>query len=293
MKTLRRESNLNKRGRKATGPYILAFLALFIPQIHAAGQDIVRLRLENQALREENARLLHELDSLKAASQQGVDEWDGEAVFIWDDLIFEDSNVSLSSGTPFEGSYQDVYEKAASAFPSVYVPFNATLQSYITLWSEKKRGGYNAALRRYMKYEPMFRRVFRQAGVPEEITALCIVESAGSTKAYSKAGAAGLWQLMESTATSLGLKADPFNDERYDPDLSTIAAAKYLVRMHNRYNNWALAVSAYNCGPGNIDKAIRLAGGKTDYWSIYKYLPQETKGYLPTLLAVLTLMNED
>lgn len=271
----------------------MLFLSLFLiaPQLGAQGQDVIRLRLENQALRQENARLQHEIDSLRASSHD-ADGWDGNAIFTWDDLIFEDDDAYSQSGASLKGAYQDIYEKAASAFPSVYVPFNATLQSYITLWSEKKRGGYNAALLRFMKYEPMFRKVFRQAGVPEEITALCIVESAGSVKAYSKAGAAGLWQLMESTATSLGLKADPYHDERYDPDLSTIAAAKYLVKMHDRYNNWALAVSAYNCGPGNVDRAIRLAGGETDYWTIYKFLPQETKGYLPTLLAVLTMMHE-
>ena len=122
--------------------------------------------------------------------------------------------------------------------------------------------------------------------MPIELKYLAIIESALNTHAVSKAGATGLWQFMYGTGKLMGLQIDTYVDERRDPQLATIAAVKYLKQLHDIYNDWFLAIAAYNCGPGNVNKALRKAGGgdKT-FWDIETYLPKETRGYVPAFIA--------
>jgi membrane-bound lytic murein transglycosylase D len=140
-------------------------------------------------------------------------------------------------------------------------------------------------------YFPMFEEALDREGLPLELKYLAVVESALRPTARSRAGATGLWQFMYGTAKENGLEITSYIDERKSPQASTQAACKYLKRLFEMYDDWNLALAAYNSGPGNVNKAIRRAGGKKDYWEIWSYLPKETRGYVPSFIAVNYAMN--
>jgi membrane-bound lytic murein transglycosylase D len=140
-------------------------------------------------------------------------------------------------------------------------------------------------------YFPIFERELEKHGLPEELKYLPIIESALNPRAMSHAGAAGLWQFMFRTGRMYGLKADRELDERLDPEKASEAAALYLKSLYNTYKDWTLAIAAYNCGPGNVNKAIRRAKNKRDYWEIYNYLPRETRNYVPAFIGATYAMT--
>ncbi|MFD1553068.1 lytic transglycosylase [Putridiphycobacter roseus] len=168
---------------------------------------------------------------------------------------------------------------------------NATLLKTINYFV-KKRSRYTAVmLGRSLYYFPMFENSLANYNLPLELRYLPIVESALKPTGKSWAGAAGLWQIMYRTGRSLNLYADSYIDERYDPIKATDAACRYLSFLFNLYGDWDLALAAYNCGPGNVNKAIRRSGGKTNYWLIRPYLPKETQMYVPNFYAVMYMMT--
>jgi membrane-bound lytic murein transglycosylase D len=128
-------------------------------------------------------------------------------------------------------------------------------------------------------------------GLPQELKYLPVIESAMNPKAKSRMGAKGLWQFMFTTGKLYGLKSNNYIDDRFDPLKSTRAALAYLKDLYTMFGNWDLAIAAYNCGPGNVKKAIRRSGGKTDFWKIYRWLPRETRGYLPGFIAANYIMT--
>jgi membrane-bound lytic murein transglycosylase D len=136
-------------------------------------------------------------------------------------------------------------------------------------------------------YMPIFEETFNKYDLPEELKIMAIIESAMNPTAISPAGAKGMWQFMYSTAKNYGLKIDSFVDERLDPVKSADAAARYLRDSYNIFGDWNLAISSYNCGAGNVSKAIKRSGGKRDFWSIYPYLPRETRGYVPAFVGAM------
>ena len=138
---------------------------------------------------------------------------------------------------------------------------------------------------------PIFEEALDTYGLPLELKYLPIIESALNPSAVSRAGASGLWQFMLNTGKIYGLESNSLVDERRDPIKATWAAARYLKDMYAIYQDWNLVIAAYNCGPGTINKAIRRAGGKTDYWEIYNYLPKETRGYVPAFIAANYVMT--
>jgi membrane-bound lytic murein transglycosylase D len=140
-------------------------------------------------------------------------------------------------------------------------------------------------------YFPIFEQALDAAGLPIELKYLPVIESALNPKAYSVAGASGLWQFMYGTGKVYGLVGNSLVDERRDPIKATNAAVRYLRDLHNIYNDWSLVIAAYNCGPGNVNKAIRRSGGKKDYWAIYPYLPRETRGYVPAFIGATYAMT--
>lgn len=141
-------------------------------------------------------------------------------------------------------------------------------------------------LRRFARYEETFREIFAKAGVPEDIAALCIVESGVNPRAESPAGAVGMWQFMEETAVGCGLTVTGLRDDRLDPIRSAYAATRYLKREYRRFGDWSLAIASYNCGPGGIQKAMKKAGSDR-YEDLSAYLPKETQAYLPRLIAAI------
>ena len=141
-------------------------------------------------------------------------------------------------------------------------------------------------------YFPMYEQVFDQYGVPVEVKYLSVIESGLNPKATSPMGAKGLWQFMPGTAKQYKLKNNSLIDEARDPKKATRAAAKYLNNMYTEFNDWFLALAAYNCGPGNVRKAIRRSKAETkDYWGIQKYLPRETRHYVPKFIAMIYILN--
>lgn len=167
------------------------------------------------------------------------------------------------------------------------IPYTEQLKHQILNYVERHKKSLRYILAKYVYYEPALREIFRSRGVPEDLTALAIVESAMSQTAVSHAGAKGMWQFMDFTAKAYGLRCDGLVDERYDIYKSADAAARLLGNAYRYYGDWALAISSYNCGRGNVDKAISRAGGERGFWDIYPYLPNETKGYMPAFVAAL------
>ncbi|MEZ4739238.1 MAG: transglycosylase SLT domain-containing protein [Flavobacteriales bacterium] len=184
-----------------------------------------------------------------------------------------------------EATYQSrlQYLDGQSPFDLIY---NSSVQAYIDLYAVRKREMTSRMLGLADLYFPVFEEYLDRHGMPMEMKYLAVVESALNPSARSRAGAVGLWQFMLPTGKMFGLKADSYVDERHDLHKSTEAACKYLKHLYNIYGNWEMALAAYNCGPGNVNKAIRRSGGHKDYWKIYDHLPRETRGYVPAFIAV-------
>ena len=167
----------------------------------------------------------------------------------------------------------------------IHLPYNELVRDKIRVYTNPS-GVMSRVLARAKYYFPMIEEELLKAGLPVELRALAIIESALLPTAISRAGAAGLWQFMPTTGKSYGLEVNTMIDERLDPVKSTRAACKYLKVLYNMYNDWSLALAAYNCGPGNVNKALARAGGKPEsFWDVYWYLPRETRGYVPAFIA--------
>ena len=167
----------------------------------------------------------------------------------------------------------------------ISLPYNETVKNYMILYSEKMPTKMGEMLGLAQYYMPIFEETFRQYGLPMELKYVAIIESALNPRAESRVGAKGMWQFMYRTAINYGLKVDSYSDERMDPIASVDAAARYFRDAYRIFGDWALAISAYNCGSGNVNKAIKRAGGRTDFWSVYDYLPRETRGYVPAMVG--------
>jgi len=185
-----------------------------------------------------------------------------------------------------------VYIKRLSEIESpIPFVFNKKVRSYIELYTIRKRELVQGMLGLKDYYFPMFEAELDAAGLPLELKYLPVIESALNPRAFSRAGASGLWQFMYYTGKRYGLEINSFIDERRDPVKSTKAAVHFLEDLHKIYDNWLLVIAAYNCGPGNVNKAIRRAGGHRDFWKIYYYLPRETRGYVPAFIAAAYTMT--
>ncbi|MDE6812449.1 MAG: lytic transglycosylase domain-containing protein [Duncaniella sp.] len=185
------------------------------------------------------------------------------------------------------------YEERLKVLPTeIEMPYNSIVGSFINMYLNKKRTLVADMLALHSYYGPIFVEELVKEGMPTELQYLPVIESAINPNAISRAGAAGLWQFMPATAKGLGMEVNSLIDERRDPRLSSRNAARYLKQLHEIYNDWSLAIAAYNCGPGNVNKALRRAGeGKKDFWQIYEYLPAETRGYVPVFIAANYVMN--
>lgn len=169
--------------------------------------------------------------------------------------------------------------------------FNSEVRTHIRFYLKYMSRRLDVMLMLSEYYRPLFLDALNRYGVPEELKNLAIVESAMNPMATSRVGAAGLWQFMYSTGSDYGLEVNSVVDERRDAYKSTHAAARFLNNLHRTFDDWTLAIAAYNCGPGTINKAIARSGGKRDFWEIYPYLPRETRGYIPAFIAVNYVMN--
>jgi membrane-bound lytic murein transglycosylase D len=221
--------------------------------------------------------MTYPLDSL-------LNEWNAKT------YLTPSADCDPSAGNP---SYPDsVYIDRLARIPSVMeLAYNDVVRKFIDAYTGKLRGQVSFMLSACNFYMPIFEEALDAYNLPLELKYLPIIESALNPSAVSRAGASGLWQFMMRTGKLYGLETNSLVDERRDPLKSSWAAARYLRDLFTIYGDWNLVIAAYNCGPGNVNKAIRYADGSTDYWKIYNYLPRETRGYVPAFIAANYIMT--
>ena len=299
--------------------------AAFIALSSAYGAD-AKPQKDNRTkseLKAENARLIAELDSLKAeieryrAELHRTDSLTNEILDYYegtqdsDSLIIENYTAEVSDSllniwyahkmtnveseifdmdsVKFQSNVPDsVYIKRIEQMNSfITLPYNDIVKNHIIRYSEKMPKTMSHILGLCEYYMPIFEETFNRYDMPEELKAMAIIESALNPVAVSRVGAKGMWQFMYHTAKLYGLHIDSFVDERLDPVKAADAAARYLKDAYNIFGDWNLAIASYNCGAGNVNKAIRRSGGKRGFWDIWPYLPRETRGYGPAFVGAL------
>ena len=194
---------------------------------------------------------------------------------------------SLTSNIPDE-VYIERLKKMNSFIP---VQFNKVVKNAIIRYTERMPMATARIIGLSTYYMPLFEEIFDEYGLPKELKAMAVIESALNPRAVSRARAKGMWQFMYNTGKIYGLEMTSYVDERYDPLTACRAAARLLKDNYMIFGDWSLAIASYNCGAGNVSKAIRRSGGKTDFWEIYDYLPRETRGYIPAFIAALYTLN--
>jgi membrane-bound lytic murein transglycosylase D len=205
-------------------------------------------------------------------------------------LLRYDSNFDFFGE---EETYDLIEDRLSCIENEIPLNFNTRVYSFINYFAIRNRDYTRNVIQRKNMFFPIFEEMLGKYGLPEELKYLSIVESGLVERSISRAGAGGLWQFMPYTGRSYGLHQDFYIDERFDPIKSTEAACKYLKMLHNMFGDWELALAAYNSGPGNVRKAIRRSGYKKSFWEIYRYLPRETRSYLPQFVAITYIMNYD
>lgn len=188
-------------------------------------------------------------------------------------------------------TYEEVAERIQKMELEMDFELNDRVFSFIQYFTVRNREYMKMVLARKEQYFPMYEETMKDHGMPVEIQHLSIIESGLDPKIKSRVGAMGLWQFMPATGREYGMQVNPDIDDRMDPEKSTEAAAKYLKALYKMFGNWEVALAAYNCGPGNVRKAIRHSGGKNTFWGIYDYLPKETRSYVPQFQAMLYILN--
>ena len=194
---------------------------------------------------------------------------------------------SLTSNIPDE-VYIERLKKMNSFIP---VQFNKAVKNAIIRYTERMPMATSRIIGLSTYYMPLFEEIFDEYSLPKELKAMAVIESALNPRAVSRARAKGMWQFMYNTGKMYGLEMTSYVDERLDPLTSCRAAARLLKDNYMIFGDWSLAIASYNCGAGNVSKAIRRSGGKTDFWEIYDYLPRETRGYIPAFIAALYTLN--
>lgn len=259
----------------------LLILLLLAPTQAKAQNSIDVLIHENGTQRQENIELpksmTYPLDSL-------LSDWKAKN--------YIDLGKDCNTATVNPHFSDSVYIDRLARIPSVMeMPYNDVVRQFIDMYAGRLRNQVSFMLSACNFYMPIFEEALDAYNLPMELKYLPIIESALNPSAVSRAGASGLWQFMINTGKLYGLESNSLIDDRRDPIKATWAAARYLKELYGIYQDWNLVIAAYNCGPGNINKAIRRAGGATDYWSIYNYLPKETRGYVPAFIAANYVMT--
>lgn len=204
-------------------------------------------------------------------------------------ITIGDVNEPMRTNEPLTDSL--IIDRLQRIPTTLELPYNEDVHKYIEYYANRIPRKVSVLLGAYNFYAPIFEEVLDRYGLPLELKYLPVVESGLNPKARSRVGAVGLWQFMLGTAKLYGMTSNTLVDERQDPIKSTDAAVRMLSELYKIYQDWNLVLAAYNCGTGNVNKAIKRAGGKTDFWQIYARLPRETRGYVPAFIAVTYIMN--
>ncbi len=208
---------------------------------------------------------------------------------------YADYDAQADSRPDTHATDAEIIDRLGRIPTTIELPFNSVVRSYIDMYSQRRRQLVENMLGMSLYYMPIFEQALDRRGMPLELKYLAVIESALNPDAVSRAGATGLWQFMIPTAQGEGLEVNTIVDQRRDPFASSDAAASYLKKLHGIYGDWSLAIAAYNCGPGNVNKALRRAGiadrKDKDFWAIYPFLPAETRGYVPAFIAATYIMT--
>jgi len=306
----------------------VAVAAVFIGGMPCEAKTENTIRKDRKTLEKENAQLKAKMDSLKmeleryrcelhiadSINNEMVELYEGEAGKGETSISPEDYTAEISDSllsiwyvhkkTTLENDYDMDSVRFVSNVPdSVYIerikrmnsfinlPYNEIVKNYIILYSEKMGARFENMLGLCSYYMPIFQETLNRYDLPEELKVMAIIESALNPLAVSRAGAKGMWQFMYGTARMYGLHIDSFVDERLDPVKSADAAARYMKDAYDIFGDWNLAIASYNCGAGNVNRAIRRSGGSREFWDIWPYLPRETRGYVPAFVGALYAMN--
>lgn len=205
-------------------------------------------------------------------------------------LSYTELDFEPKSELPY-ASAKTIQQRMNALESEIPLVYNSHVKGFIDLYGHRKKELTSKILTLSDYYFPIFEEVMDKNDIPLEMKYLAVVESALNPRAYSWAGASGLWQFIYSTGLRYGLEINSYVDERRDVHKATQAACDYFKDSYALYGDWLLVIASYNCGPGNVNKAIRRAGGVKDFWVIQKYLPAETRGYVPAFIAVVYVMN--
>lgn len=206
------------------------------------------------------------------------------------DFVFYYAPVQFEY-VPGEDNPALVRDRLSCIEGAIPLHYNPNIQAFINYFTVKDREYTRMMMRRRNLYFPLFEKYLAKYGLPDELKYLSIIESALNPRAYSRASAVGLWQFMSPTGRYYGLHQDWYVDERMDPEKATDAACRYLRDLYRMFDDWELALAAYNTGPGNVKKAIRRSEYKRSFWEIYQHLPRETRSYVPQFVAIIYTMN--
>lgn len=261
--------------------YLIA-LSLLLLGAAAKAQQVITVYDENTG-KEETIGLPEgmqdeELDSM-------MRQWCARTYLTYDSAACESTGEDIA--------YEpEVYVRRLQNLPNVIeMPYNPVVRKFIDQYTGRLRRSVAMFLGASNFYMPIFEDALEAYQLPLELKYLPIIESALNPGATSKAGAGGLWQFMPTTGKRYGLDITSLIDDRRDPVKASYAAARMLRSLYEIFGDWTLVIASYNCGPGNVSKAIKRAGGEKDYWKIYPYLPSETRGYVPAFIAANYVMN--
>ena len=208
-----------------------------------------------------------------------------------DALFSYDSAMEVSTPPVFSDSVYEVRIQHLDTKTPIDLVYNPYVKQYINVYTKQRRQQMSRMMGLAAYYFPVFEEVLDQFNLPLELKYLALVESALNPKAKSWAGATGLWQFMYNTGKEYNLKVSSYVDERMDPYRATVAACEFFEKSYSVYGDWSLVLASYNSGRGNVNKAIRRSGGKRNYWQIRRFLPKETRSYVPAFIAVCYAMN--
>ena len=269
------------------------------------------LARENARMREVLDSLISELENVRSKAVHHIPEQVDEGGLAIEGLLPEDYTLDVTDSllslwyvhksmlkgdtvsfnmdsVHFRSSVTDkeYLQRLADMNSFITLPFNETVRNYIILYSEKMPTKMSSMLALSQYYFPIFEEIFDRYGLPKELKYMAVIESAFNPVAVSRAGAKGMWQFMYNTAKMYGLTINSFVDERLDPVKSADAAARYMRDAYRIFGDWNLAISSYNCGSGNVNKAMRRSGSR-EFWPVYNYLPRETRGYVPAFVGAM------